>query len=44
MMETDILAIRRWSAVLVVLPDFVEVILVQLSYERSKVAMLEMLR
>jgi hypothetical protein len=40
-MRTNIRAIWRWSIVFVVLSDLVEVILVQLSDEASKIAMLE---
>jgi hypothetical protein len=40
-MRTNIGAIWRWSIVFVILSDLVEVILVQLSDEASKIAMLE---
>jgi hypothetical protein len=39
---TNVGTVRRWSIVLVVLSDLVEVILVQLSDKASKVTVLEM--
>lgn len=43
-LRTNIGPIRRWSVVFIVLSDFVEVILVQLSNETSEITVLEMFR
>ena len=40
---TDIGSVWRWGAVFVILSDLMEVILIQLSDEASKIAVLEML-
>lgn len=42
--NTDIRSIWGWGVVLIVLSDFVEVILVQLSNETSEITVLEMFR
>ena len=42
--STDIGAVWRWTVILVILPDLVEVIFVQLSDEGGKVAVFEVFR